>query len=112
MRGCRTASPALLALVARGGDATPEAPPTTPPPTTASTAAGPSRGDVEATLKDAPVYPPDAARLREAGLTARPGVSVDVLSPGRTYVCPKATGGNVTLYYSTATGKPSEKPCS
>jgi hypothetical protein len=100
------------------------APSTTPPATApATTPAGPTRDDVVASLRsaaiaaeayytDASVYPPDTARLREAGFEPEPGVTVDILSPGKTYYCLKGTGGGLTLYFASDVGKVSEKPCS
>jgi len=127
MRGSRYALAALLATALAGcGDGAAEPAATVAPSTVAPTTAapsGPTRDDVVASLRsaaiaaeayytDESVYPPDAARLREAGFEPEPGVTVTIHSPSKTYYCLKGTGGGVTLYFASPVGTVSEKPCS
>ncbi len=78
--------------------------------------------DVGAGLKDAAVaeeayfsdnatYTTDLSKLLDEGMVPRAGVTVRVVSASRSAYCLAASGGAITLYYSTATGQISETPC-
>jgi len=124
MRGSSVLLAALLALTACGGDPDPTITASADPQSAPATTPAPSGRDVEHTLREAATaietYYSDTgtyvgatpAKLAEQGLTPDPGVTVDVVSSTSTEYCLSATGGAITLYFSSAVGKVSQTACS